>query len=72
MLQWFIRFPEFTEFNESSALFRKKSNDFLKKSTNIWLTMSNRRFKSGLHGKEDNALVKETDIFIYPNVFWIS
>ena len=28
MLQWFIRFPEFTEFNESSALFRKNSNGF--------------------------------------------
>ena len=25
MLQWFISFPEFTEFNETSALFRKNS-----------------------------------------------
>ena len=25
MLQWFIRFPEFTKFNESSAPFRKNS-----------------------------------------------
>ena len=26
MLQWFIRFPEFAEFNENSAPFRKNSN----------------------------------------------
>ena len=27
MLQWFIRFPEFAEFNESSAPFRKNYNE---------------------------------------------
>ena len=27
MLQWFIRFPELTEFNESSNAFRKNSID---------------------------------------------
>ena len=27
MLQWFLRFSEFPEFNESSAPFRENSND---------------------------------------------
>ena len=27
MLQWFIRFPDFSEFNESSVPFRKNSNE---------------------------------------------
>ena len=31
MLQWFIRFTEFTDANERSAPFRRKSNDFAKK-----------------------------------------
>ena len=34
MLQRFIRFPEFTEFNQSCALFWKKSNSFGKVDVN--------------------------------------
>ena len=35
MLQWFLRFSEFTEFNESSAPFRENSNVFILDAQNF-------------------------------------
>ena len=49
MLQWFIRFPGFTEFNESSAPFRKKLHNVAHYATNNFrqMTYNNGRTKAG-------------------------
>ena len=44
MLQWFISFSEFTEFNESSAPFRKNSIELDKKNS-IWKELNSDQSK---------------------------
>ena len=84
MLQWFLTFPEFVEFNESSALFRKDSIKAFVVSDNIQVTILvlsrqrppsvfNYQFKGFLgFDLSFQHLVTKTEYMLYLDIFVIT